>query len=243
VADPENVGVSGFLRGVLREGMVVVDIGANVGELTAVAAECVGASGRVVAFEASPENVERLRHRFADAHNVTVRHAAVSDRAGWLQLHLDSKSDKRHSLYASIVSVPGTSIVVPAVSLDDMRTELAHVDVIKIDAQGAEGRILAGARALLERDHPLVLFELWPTGLQAAGTSAADLFALLDTLGYRCVRLSVKGRQKSRASIDAFLADASRWAATNIIAWPPVPVRRPTLAQRVWRHVRNVVRS
>ena len=215
--------------------MVVIDVGANVGDLTSVAAECVGPSGRVLAIEASPENARRLRDRFAHLDHVDVRHAAASDQTGTLVLHLDSRSPKRHSLYASIVSVPGESVAVPALRLDDVGEGMGHVDVIKIDAQGAEARILAGGRLLIDRDHPVVLFELWPAGMIAAGTPPADLLAVLDRLGYRCVRLSLKGKQKPRASIDAFLAGASRWASTNIIAWPPAPV--PSFWQRVRRRL------
>lgn len=215
--------------------MTVIDVGANVGDLTAVAAECVGPSGLVLAFEASPENARELHDRFKHIDHVDVRHAAASDQSGTLELHLDSKSTKRHSLYASVVSVPGASVVVPAIRLDDVRDEIGRVDLIKIDAQGAEARIFTGARGLLDRDHPVVLFELWPGGLVGAGTPPADLFAFLDRLGYRCVRLSLKGKQKSRASIDSFLAGASRWASTNVIAWPPAP--RLSVWQRLERRI------
>jgi hypothetical protein len=128
-------------------------------------------------------------------------------------------------------------VTVPAVTLDALRDELARVDFIKIDAQGAEGRILAGARALLARDRPVVLFELWPGGMAAAGSSPSELFSLLDELGYRSVRLSVKGRQKSRPSIDRFLTEATRWASTNVIAWPPAT--KPSL----WRRLQHRFRA
>jgi FkbM family methyltransferase len=231
VPDRENAGVSAFLRSQLRPGMVVIDVGANVGDVAAVAAECVTASGRVIAFEASPDNARLLRERFGALPQVDVRHAAVSDQSGTLMLHLDAKSSKRHSLFEAAVSVRGSSVTVPAITLDDVRRELPRVDLLKIDAQGAEGRIVAGGRTLLQRDLPVVLFELWPRGMLAAGTAPAELFEVFDRLGYRCVRLSVKGRQKSRDSIDTFLASATKWACTNVIAWPPR--RRPSLAQRL----------
>jgi len=236
VPDRENAGLSAFLRSYLRPGMVVIDVGANVGDVAAVAAECVTSSGRVIAFEASPDNARVLRGRFGTSPQVDVRHAAVSDRTGTLTLHLDAKSSKRHSLFESAVSVRGESVTVPAVTLDDVRGELPRVDFIKIDAQGAEGRIVAGGRALLQRDLPVVLFELWPRGMLAAGTPPAELFEYFDALSYRCVRLSVKGRQKSRESIDRFLASATKWACTNVIAWPPRP--RPSLAHRLIRRLR-----
>ena len=239
--DRENAGVAAFLRSYLRPGHVVLDVGANVGDVAAVIADCVTGSGRVIAFEASPDNAGRLRERFRDTAHVEIRHAAVTDRSGSLALHLDARSSKRHSLFAEAVSVPGSSIVVPAVTLDDLCAELTHVDFIKIDAQGAEGRILAGARRLLTRDRPVVLFELWPKGIAAAGGSPAELLALLDALGYRSVRLSVKGHQKSRAAIDRFLAEATKWASTNVIAWPPSPPSPPPgLLMRLRRAVTRI---
>jgi FkbM family methyltransferase len=236
VPDRENAGVAAFMRSHLRPGMTVLDVGANVGDVAAVAAECVTSTGVVVGFEASPVNVEQLRERFRHSSHVQIRHAAVTDHAGTLTLHLDAKSSKRHSLFAAAVSVRGDTVTVPAVTLDGLRDELARVDFIKVDAQGAEGRILAGGRALLARDQPVVLFELWPWGMAAAGSSPSELFALLDALGYRSVRLSVKGRQKSRPSIDRFLAEATRWASTNVIAWPPA--RKRSLLERVRHRLR-----
>jgi FkbM family methyltransferase len=202
--------------------MVVLDIGANTGAITALAADCVGASGRVIAYEPTPETAAGLSERFRDAPHVTVRPAAVSDQPGSVVLHLDAKNSMRHTLYASIVSVPGGTITVPTVCLDHEAAHFAPVDVIKIDAQGAEGRIIAGGRRLLRRDQPLLVFELWPAGLKAAGTTAEALLADLAAWGYRCVRLSVKGRLKSEAAVAAFLAEPpERWAAINVVAWPP----------------------
>jgi FkbM family methyltransferase len=235
VPDSENAGVSAFLRSHLSEGMVVIDVGANVGDVTAAAADAVGSGGRVIAFEPGPSNARKLQERFATSSHVEVHQAAVTDRSGSLQLHLDAASSRRHSLYPSIVSVPGESILVPAVRLDDVSEKIGSVHFIKIDAQGAEARILSGARAMIERDHPVIVFELWPAGMIAAGGRPADVFAYLERLRYRFVRLSVKGRQKSRGSIDAFLATTSRWASINVIAWPSP--RRLTLWERVQRRL------
>ena len=93
--------------------MVVLDIGANVGDVAAVMADSVSPIGRVIAYEASPENAERLRARFNGVPHVDVRHAAVSDQPGTMTLHLDARSSKRHSLFEAAVSVRGDAISVP----------------------------------------------------------------------------------------------------------------------------------
>jgi FkbM family methyltransferase len=110
--DSQNAGVSAFVRSHLSDGMVVIDVGANVGDVTAAAAETVGSPGRVIAFEPGPANALRLQERFAATPHVEVHQAAVTDLAGSVHLHLDAANSKRHSLYQSIISVPGESILV-----------------------------------------------------------------------------------------------------------------------------------
>jgi len=126
--------------------MVALDIGANFGDVAAVIADCVGPSGRVVPFEASPDNAERLRGCVVEMPQVEVCDAAVTDQQGTTTPHLDSKSSKRHSLFEAAVSVRGITVGVPMVTLGVIADELACVDFIKIDVQGAEGRILAGEK-------------------------------------------------------------------------------------------------
>jgi FkbM family methyltransferase len=219
--DPQNSGLCSFLRQHLRPGMVVLDIGANAGTVTSVAADCVGSRGLVVAYEPCPGTASALQERFRGVSHVHVHPVAVADRSGVAELHLDRFNSKRHTLYPSVVSVAGGRITVPVISLDDQRGSLPPVDVIKIDAQGAEGRILAGAWRLLRRDHPLVVLELWPAALAAAGTPPGALLDLLAESGYHCVRLSLKGREKSPEAIAEFLrTKESRWAATNVVGWP-----------------------
>jgi hypothetical protein len=179
MADSTHSGLTAFLLAQLREGMTVVDIGANRGELTAVAAACVGTSGRVVAYEPSPATIP-----------VTVQ------------------------------------------TLDAEAPLLPPVDLIKIDAQGAEGRIFEGARRLLKRDKPLLIFELWPHGLRAAGTDGTRLLDDLAGLGYHFHPLNAKGRVGHDGKIRALLAGELRSAALNVVAHPR---RWPA---REWREVR-----
>jgi FkbM family methyltransferase len=168
----ETTGIALWLQRTLRTGDVVIDIGANVGIYSELAAAVVGPSGHVYAIEPGPDNLSALHQRFDTATNVTVVDAAVGNRAGTATLFMDRSDPRRHSLAAANVGKAGRMTTVRQVCLDDYRATLNRLDVIKIDAQGAELDILHGARRAIRQFKPKLVLELWPTGLRNLGASA-----------------------------------------------------------------------
>ena len=164
----------------VRPGHRVVEIGANIGYHTVQLGRAVGAEGRVHAFEPDPTNREVLLRNVAEHRLdavVDVHGAAVSDRAGLATLIRHGHNMGGHSLIASNVDGAIETISVATVILDDI---LAHetVDLIKIDAEGAEPAILAGARQTIARDRPILFLEIWPYGLLSQGGTTALLDGL-----------------------------------------------------------------
>jgi FkbM family methyltransferase len=157
--------------------MTMVDVGANVGLYTLVAAQAVGRNGRVVAFEPDPRSIIDLRAN-VDASgfsNVTIIEAAASSAAGTSEFHLRHASG--HSGLYKDEAFEAT-ITVPLVSIDE--SIVGSVDVVKIDAQGAEVEVLAGMSAILRRSPGIrMLIEFYPRGLEAAGHSEEQLAELL----------------------------------------------------------------
>jgi FkbM family methyltransferase len=211
--------------------MTVIDIGANVGGVTAVAAECVGAGGRVIAYEPTPALVARLEARFRDQKHVEIRHAAVSDYDGTAAFTVYDERSTASTLYVTAVVPSARRIMVPVCSLDAESATCPPVDFVKIDAQGAEGRIFAAARRLLKRDKPLLIFELWLHGLRAAGSDAATLLDRLGGLGYHFHPLNAKGEAGSDEKIHAFLEGKTRAQVINVLGHPR---RWPG---HHWRHI------
>ena len=220
MADPTLSGLSAFLRVHLRPGMNVVDIGANVGAVTAIASDVVGPAGRVIAYEPTPSLILRLQERFRSAPHVEIRHAAVADASGTATFLIDREQSTGSTLYAGAVGQKSTRVTVPVCTLDGEAFALPPLDVIKIDAQGAEARIFASARRLLKRDKPLLIFELWEHGLSAAGTSAAEILSALAAFGYHFHPLNAKGQIGRDDKIRAFLAGQTRAKAINVIGHP-----------------------
>jgi FkbM family methyltransferase len=169
----------------LKPGMVVVDVGANIGMYTLFAARAVGPSGRVLAFEPVPALYDRLAGNVAatGVDSVSTYQVAISDRRGNAPFHL-GRSDSMGSLVRAQTSA---TIAVPTESLDDFleRQSITRVDMVKIDAEGAEMQIVGGMRRLLARtDRPVLFIEHNDLALRAAGSSAEELFATIVGYGY-----------------------------------------------------------
>lgn len=214
-----GTGIGVWLRQHLRPGGCVIDIGANVGEYSALAADIVGPSGHVYAFEPAPENAARLRERFATTSHVSIIEAAVGDVSRTVRLYLDADNTTQHSLGSHNVGRSGGAVKVQQRALDDVNG-LRPPDVIKIDAQGGELRVLHGARRILASAKPFVVFELWPYGLRNLRSDPADLLGELKRSGYTLFKLAPNGRLKDEQQIVNFLARPSRWRHIDVVAVP-----------------------
>ena len=146
----EQEKVAEFSRRV-QPGDVVFDIGAHVGYYTLLAAHLVGPRGRVVAFEPLPANLEILRQhlRLNKVTNVEVVAAALSDRAGTASFAV--AADRSMGSLAD-----HGELEVRVEVLDQLLASgrLPAPDCIKIDVEGAEYRLLSGARECLARHRP-----------------------------------------------------------------------------------------
>jgi FkbM family methyltransferase len=151
------------LANLVEPDWVCLDVGANLGAISLVLAHLCP-KGRVHAFEAAGENVAHLRANLAanGATNATAHHLALYDRDGTLTLHFTS-SYAGGSFVSDVVD-EGLAEEVPARTLDGWVADqgLDRLDVVKLDVEGAESRMLAGARATIERFRPHLVVEFNP---------------------------------------------------------------------------------
>lgn len=183
-------GLVRFVSSVLAPGDWAIDAGANVGLITSAMAAAVGPAGAVWAVEPLPRNVERLR-ALKDGNHLDHLHVfpvALSSRAATAELRLPAGTGG--SGFASFVApwAGEGRLEVRTRTLDDLVDAHgpAHpLRLVKIDVEGAEGELLAGARTTLTAHRPVVVCELHDPLLRAAGTSAAGLLAAFADLGYR----------------------------------------------------------
>lgn len=187
--------VSVVLMRVLQDGDGFIDVGANVGFFTVLAAQLVGSTGRVYAFEPEQENFGCLAQNVAlnNLSNVVTYQVAVGDQVGTTELFINSDNDGGHALWNpgahSFNKLSREKVVKQDVKMITLDSVLAGADVpikvVKIDAEGYEQHVLHGALELITRHRvPFVLAEVNRLALQQAGGSERALFQLMRHLGY-----------------------------------------------------------
>lgn len=152
------------LQRLLEPGMTFVDAGSNKGDFALIAARVMDDSGRVVAFEPSPENCRWIRksielngYRCIELHEL-----ALSDSDGRARLYLGDRSGWHSLVEMRAAEGAADSIEVEARTLDSALAGAAP-DVLKIDVEGAELRVLDGAkRTLADTRLSAVLIDVHP---------------------------------------------------------------------------------
>jgi FkbM family methyltransferase len=146
-----------FIRSFLRPGMAVVDVGANYGMYTITSAKAVGKEGRVWSYEPASLPRSCLTRSLADNHldNVQLANTALSDHIGVARLGIAANAELN-----SLNETGQSGEEVPLTTLD---TECLRwdrpIDLLKLDAEGEEVRILSAAKQFFARNSPLVMFE------------------------------------------------------------------------------------
>lgn len=190
----------------------VIDVGANNGFFTLLFARWCHGGGRVIAIEPEQRNFGRLADRVAAAGigNVTLIRAAAAERTGVLHLMISSDNPGDHRLAAN--GQPVDAVTLDSVWKDN---ETPPVSLIKIDVQGAEGRVLAGASSLIQQCRPAIFLELDVTHNGTEAT-AGELLDFLEALGYRPSRLRRFG-MPVRLSRDDAIAECRAKGYTDFL--------------------------
>ena len=148
---------------ILKPGMVVIDVGANIGYFTLLAARRVSPKGKVVALEPFPESYELLEKnvRVNECSNVIAVKLAAGARSGSHTLYVHERRNWNTLAKREGPIVGELSVQVE--SLDALLAREDRVDVIRMDVEGAEYDVLLGARKTLLRHAPLLVMEVHPS--------------------------------------------------------------------------------
>jgi FkbM family methyltransferase len=183
--------IQAVLRRFLRTGGTFVDVGANLGGLAVAAAKSVGSGGRIVCFEPVPANFVRLagtlsRKVSADTHLI-LEERAVGDAPGTIDIFLNFW-DGLHTTEPGVNQGGQTGkIRVEQVTLDEALAyhRIEAVDMLKIDVEGAELRVLSGARQLLAANRiSSVILEMCNPKEPGKADNAQRITEFLGDLGY-----------------------------------------------------------
>lgn len=185
----------------VRPGAICFDVGANIGSVTVHLANCAGPAGRVHAFEPCPPVLARLRENVQRNHmesRIAIHEIALGDHVGTATMRFACPEAANQGM-ASIVGDDRGPLSqrseVTLSTLDEFmdRQQVARVDFIKVDIQGAECAFLEGGRRTLSAQGPDLLIEVDPSQLHEAGAETGSLLKELEALGYNIYEAS-RGR-------------------------------------------------
>jgi FkbM family methyltransferase len=194
-----------FLEQILSPGMTFVDAGACYGLYTLAASKIVGESGRVITFEPASRAFRVLRKNIAlnSLANVLAYPLALTTNSGKALLYhhpnVGCDSLGRDHSFTETAEEVGTE------SLDNVlrKISVSHVDVIKMDVQGAEELVLRGAKEILTSSRPAVIFEVYPPGTVLLGLSPNGAWDFLGSLGYEFFLVDRQGTLRRELSLPA----------------------------------------
>lgn len=183
---------------VVKEGDVVLDLGANIGYFTLLAARLVKKSGRVYSFEPEPRNFGYLSKNISinGYDHAVAYNKAVADAPGTIKLFLCPYDTGHHTInqYAGIRSynpqMAGEKeefVEIEAVRLDDFfEGRLTPINVIKMDVEGAEMKVLEGMEKIIRQNSHLTIFaEFFPLLIREMGQSPEEFARrLLEDFGF-----------------------------------------------------------
>lgn len=184
---------------IVKPGHMVVDIGANIGWYTLQAARLVGATGRISCFEPRPLTYAYLTRSIIEngmQHIVRCHNVALADQAGTSKIYWRPGDDNPGHTWLGTQDRAGqdvTSAEVAVTTLDDA-IDHRHVDVMKIDVEGAEWRALSGGMNIIRRSMPVIMSEIFPAELKKqSGVTAFDFISGMLALGYDCKLIEKDG--------------------------------------------------
>ncbi|PYU78784.1 MAG: hypothetical protein DMG50_26200 [Acidobacteria bacterium] len=175
-----------YLESALSRGKTFVDVGANLGIYALVASRIVGQSGRVIAFEPSVQSFPRLKQNIAlnGITNVMALPAAVSDKTGRAWLYHGPDASQNSLGRNPFLEQKAEEIVTESLDNALRQALVEHVDVMKMDVEGAEELVLCGANRVVTSLRPTIIFEINPQASMRLGLSPRGAWDLLDSLGY-----------------------------------------------------------
>lgn len=219
-----NRDICAVLTRILKPGMTVVDAGANIGEISLVAAKAVGPQGSVFSFEPVERIAEHLTDhvRLNGLTQVRIVRRALSNRPGTQPIYLAAEKFHDGSVHdglGTLYAFAQRSVVAQEVTITTLDAFLAEagatrLDFVKLDVEGAELAALQGAAASLERFRPHLIIEVQQDTARAAGYEAADILRLLEPLGYS---FAIVGRMGRLRPVDA----STLGKFQNVACMPP----------------------
>ncbi|MEA1872112.1 MAG: FkbM family methyltransferase [Chloroflexota bacterium] len=187
--NPHEAGEVKYLESIAKEGMHVIDIGANIGITTVAISKRIGRRGKLYSFEPTPEYFNILKDNVSSngLENVEVYELAVTDKAGRVPFY-------QKGLSSGIVFEEGAKkFEVSTTTIDRFLSEekIGRIDLINMDCEGSELLALRGAKQTLSKNKVKIFCEIHHDFLKQLGQSVEDIVQYLQGLEFQVQTISL----------------------------------------------------
>jgi len=177
------------LYSLVKNGENIIDVGANVGDVSLHLANMVGPSGNVFSFEPDPINYRRMKKNLSlnEFSNITLNRLGLGNKSGNYRIYnVDERNQGMNRILDSSNKYEKSSEI-RVITLDEYVEEncIDRVDLIKIDVEGFEFKVLNGSVRTIDAFCPKLFIELDDQNLIDQGSSAKILVQLLQRKGYQ----------------------------------------------------------
>ncbi len=225
-----------FINAFLERGDIFVDVGANIGLYTLIGSNCVGKNGHVFAFEPTSMSYHRLLKNIelGSNGNVTALQVALSDTTHQAKLTVSLDGyDAWNSLASPSAGTHFSEEVVECDTWDSFAQSnglVGNVNLMKIDVEGWEAKVLTGASECLSRDDaPVLMVEFTDENANGAGTNCKNLFLHLTSLGFKVFKYDAEFNRLIPESIRDF------YGYVNLIACKDAELVSSRLSKHAFR--------
>jgi FkbM family methyltransferase len=193
----------------VREGDIVIDIGAHVGYYTLLMAQLVGKNGKVYSFEPDPVNFQLLKKsvEINGFENVVLIQKAVSNITDKVKLFLGDDDSAINRIYDAKLGDAKESIDVNSVTIDEYFKENDElINFIKLDSEGSEVKIINGMKQFLSRNKKLVMMtEFFPFLIKKSGDEPNQYLKSLEKSGFSLYNILDKNEKTNKINSENFL--------------------------------------
>jgi len=165
----------------VKNGMNVIDVGANIGAHTLLLSQIVGSKGSVLAFEPCLLNYNILNHNLKqnNCFNTKVLKKGCSDIEKKMFISKrwnDNKIEENYGAVSLCETGNNGDEVIDTVTIDSL--ELTSLDFIKIDAEHMEEKVLKGMKKTIKKFHPIIVLEIHKEDIR-------KIFKILQSFDYK----------------------------------------------------------
>ena len=169
----------------VKEGFTIIDVGGNIGQTAMMMAKQTGLNGRVISFEPFQKTYEDFKYNLLlnkNIQNITLENIGLGERSENLQMVEECETNSGGNRIAiSEGEKKEESPYVHIISLDEYieKQKVKKIDLIKIDVEGFEMKVLKGAKNTLKKDKPDLFIEIDNDNLGKQGDSAESMINFL----------------------------------------------------------------